>query len=326
MTNASRRARTVPGLIVFAILMASLVWLWVPVAIVVDLVRGRWRLPIVRLLAFGLCWSWIESIGVLAAGLFRLVGQRRNVRLHTRLQTWWANALMRSLGATTGMRVAHADFELFHPGPTVLLCRHASLADSLVSAWVTTTLAHLEPRYVLKKELEWDPCLDIVGHRLNNHFLDREATDAADELTSLRALSAGMGEGHVAVIFPEGTRSSPKKRARALEKIAERDPERAERLKGLQHLIPPRPAGSLALIEGCPEADIVVAWHVGFDGLNDFGGILRHLQRTPTPIQFHARRFARADVPSGEAFTEWLDQQWVDADHHVAALLASEGV
>ena len=127
------------------------------------------------------------------------------------------------------------------------------------------------------------------------------------------------------LIFPEGTRSSPKKRARALEKIAERDPARAERLKDLQHLIPPRPAGSLALIEGCPEADIVVAWHVGFDGLNDFGGILRHLKRTPTPIQFHARRFARADVPSGDAFTAWLDQQWVLADHEVAALLSPEG-
>jgi 1-acyl-sn-glycerol-3-phosphate acyltransferase len=325
MTNTSRRIRTVPALFVFAVLMVVALPLWVPIAIVIDLVRGRWRLPLVRLLAFGLCWSWIESVGILAAGLFLLLGQRRNIRLHTRLQTWWAGMLMKSLGATTGMRVSHADFELFHPGPTVLLCRHASLADSLVSAWVTTSLAHLEPRYVLKKELEWDPCLDIVGHRLNNHFLDREATDAADELTSLRNLSAGMGEHNVAVIFPEGTRSSAKKRARALEKIAERDPERADRLRGLQHLIPPRPAGSQALIDGCPQADIVVAWHVGFDGLNDFGGILRHLQRTPTPIQFHARRFRRADVPSGEAFTEWLDQQWIEADHHVAALLTPEG-
>lgn len=325
MHHASRRTRTVPALLLFAMLMATLVWLWVPIAIVVDIARGRFRLPLLRLLAFGLCWSWIESIGILCALIFRMCGQRHNLPLHTRLQTWWANALMRSLGATTGMRVAHADFDVFSPGPTVLLCRHASLADSLVSAWVTTTLAHLEPRYVLKKELEWDPCLDIVGHRLNNHFLDREATDAADELAALRKLSSGMGPGNVAVIFPEGTRSSAKKRARALEKIAERDPARAETLKGLQHLIPPRPAGSLALLEGCPEADVVVAWHVGFDGLNDFSGILRHLTRTPLPIQFHAIRIPRAEVPSGEAFTAWLDAQWVRADHKVAALLSPEG-
>ena len=70
---------------------------------------------------------------------------------------------------------------------------------------------------------------------------------------------------------------------------------------------------------------MVVAWHVGFDGLNDFGGILRHIARTPLPIQFHARRFARTDVPSGEAFTAWLDAQWIEADHHVASLLSPEG-
>ena len=54
-----------------------------------------------------------------------------------------------------------------------MLCRHASLADSLVSAWVITSVAGMNPRYVLKRELLVDPCLDIVGNRLPNHFLDR---------------------------------------------------------------------------------------------------------------------------------------------------------
>ena len=206
-----------------------------------------------------------------------------------------------------------------------MLCRHASLADSLLSAWVVTSVAQMNPRYVLKKELLLDPCLDIVGNRLPNHFLDREASDSGAELDALRTLSMNMESDEVAIIFPEGTRATPAKRERAMEKLRERDPERAARLEDLRHVLPPRPAGSAALVEGHTAADIVFAWHVGFDGLDNFGGILRHLERTPLPVQFHTRRVSRSDVPSGEAFTRWLDEQWGVVDQAVADLLREKG-
>ena len=232
---------------------------------------------------------------------------------------------MSALQLTTGIRVDAADASSLSPGPAIMLCRHASLADSLLSAWVVTSKARMNPRYVLKKELLADPCLDLVGNRLPNYFLDRQAPDSATELSALRILAAGLTNDQVAVIFPEGTRSSPKKRERALDKIRERDPDRADRLAGMQHLLPPRWAGSQALLGGRPDADVVVAWHVGFDGLDTFGGILRHLARKPRRVQFHARRFARADVPDGSAFTRWLDDQWLQSDRAVHELLHPEG-
>jgi len=320
-----RRAASVPALLLAAVLLLVLLPVWLPASALTDLVRGRTRLPTVRLLAFGLCWAWLETVGVTAAVLMWLVGQRRNQRAHFALQRWWAARLMGALRATTGIRVDAADASCLAPGPAVMLCRHASLADSLLSAWVITSQARMNPRYVLKKELLFDPCLDIVGNRLPNYFLDRESTDSAAELAALRTLSAGLTHDQVAVIFPEGTRSSPKKRARAMEKIRERDPARAERLSGMRHLLPPRPAGSAALIEGCPAADLIIAWHIGFDGLDTFGGILRHLARRPRPVQFHARRVARAEVPAGDAFTAWLDEMWVQSDRAVHALLQQEG-
>ena len=300
--------------------------LWLPVAAVVDLVRGRPRLPIIRLLGFALGWSWLESVAIVATGLAWVAGQRGNHALHYRLQRWWAAQLMTILRTTTGLRIEVEDHSMLHPGPLVVLCRHASLADSLVSAWVITTLAELHPRYVLKRELLFDPCLDIVGNRLPNHFLDRGAADSTVELAALTTLSSGMGADDVAVIFPEGTRAAPAKRERALAKIAERDPDRATRLGSLRHLLPPRPAGTAALLAGCPDADVVIAWHVGFDGLDTFGGILRHLARNPPPVRFAARRIARAEVPSTsdavlDAFTRWLDDQWLASDAAVAELL-----
>lgn len=316
-----RRLVSVPALAVAALLLTVTIPVWLPLAAVIDLARGRVRLPTVRLLAFGVCWAWLELAGVSVAGGLWLTGQRRNLRAHYALQRWWAARLMGALRVTTGIRVEATEASALSPGPVILLCRHASLADSLLSAWVITSVAGMNPRYILKKELLADPCLDIVGNRLPNYFLDRGAEDSAAELAAVRDLGAGLGEDQVAVIFPEGTRAAPHKRERALAKLAERQPARAERLATLQHLLPPRPAGSNALLEGCPAADVVVAWHVGFDGLDTFGGILRHLARRPLPVQFHAHRIAREQIPSGDGFTAWLDEQWLLADTAVHQLL-----
>ncbi|MEO7370923.1 MAG: lysophospholipid acyltransferase family protein [Ilumatobacteraceae bacterium] len=325
MTTVRRRFVSITGLYLAAIVLLLGIPIWIPVSIVSDLVRGRLRLPTARLLMFALGWAWLESASVLIAFGLWLVRRGHDVTLHYRLQAWWAANVLGLLRATTGISVTAENVDQLRPGPAVLLCRHASLADSLVSAWVITSLAGMHPRYVLKRELLADPCLDIVGNRLPNHFLDRQATDSQVELDALTSLSGAMGDRDITVIFPEGTRASPTKRVRAMQKLAERDPLRAQRLAPLQHLLPPRPAGSAALIAGSGNADIVIGWHVGFDGLDTFGGILRHLAHKPTPVRFRARRVARADVPTTEpAFTEWLDDVWLQADRDVHAMMDPE--
>lgn len=324
MSAVTRRLRSVPTLVAAAMLLLILLPVWLPVVVLVDAMRGRFRLPTARLLGFGLCWAWLEVAGVTVAFALWLVRRADDEAAHFRLQRWWAARLMAALRVTTGITVDTADATCLSPGPAIMLSRHASLADSLLSAWVITTVAGMNPRYVLKRELLVDPCLDIVGNRLPNHFLDRESPDSTVELASLSALSAGLEHDQIAVIFPEGTRASDAKRSRALERIRQSDPRRAEHLAGLQHLLPPRPAGTVALATGCPTADFVVAWHVGFDGLDTFGGVLRHLRHRPRPAEFHARRVARSDVPDGDAFTHWLDEQWLKSDRAVHALLQQE--
>ncbi|MDO8391912.1 MAG: 1-acyl-sn-glycerol-3-phosphate acyltransferase [Actinomycetota bacterium] len=316
-----RRIVSIPALFLAAIILTITIPLWVLLAAVFDLARGRFRLPTVRLLSFGVCWAWLEVCGVTAAFGLWCAGRSRNHRAQYALQRWWAARLMGALRVTTGIAVEAAEASALSPGPTIMLCRHASLADSLVSAWVVTSQVRMNPRYVLKRELLVDPCLDVVGNRLPNHFLDRGADDSSAELAALRELAAGLRADEVGIIFPEGTRAASHKRERALAKIGERDPQRAATLAPLQHLLPPRPAGAAALLAGCPTADVVVAWHVGFDGLDTFGGILRHLSSRPLPVQFHAIRVRREQVPAGEGFTAWLDHQWLQADAAVHQLL-----
>jgi 1-acyl-sn-glycerol-3-phosphate acyltransferase len=316
-----RRSVSVTGLFVTTVLLTVTTPLWLTAAIVVDVVRVRRRLPLARLLAFGVCWCWIESGGVMRAFGLWATGRVGDRDAHYRLMGWWAGALIRALSATTGVEPRVEGGEALDGGNAIVLARHASLADSLLSGWAIRTQAGLFPRYVLKKQLLFDPCLDIVGLRVPNHFLDRDADDADTELDALRALAAGVGSDVVAVIFAEGTRANDRKRTRSLEKIGARDPDRARRLSDLRRLLPPRVAGSAALVAGAPDADIVFAWHTGFDGLDSFGGMLAHLARPLPPVRFVTRRVLRADVPEGDAFGPWLDEQWLRMDAEVDAAL-----
>jgi len=311
-----RRALGITGVAAVAVgltLCAAVVY---PLAALVDLVRLRRRLPLTRLLAFAWCWSWLELAGVAASAALWLTGRSGDPLPSYRLQAWWADRLMGALRVTCGLDPRIEGADQLRPGPVVLLVRHASLADSLLTVWAVTTVG-LRPRVVMKKELLVDPCLDIVGNRLPNCFVDRGAADSAPELAAIAAMAGGMGAEDAAVIFPEGTRANDDKRARALDRIAQGDGDRAARLAGLTHLLPPRTSGARAILGAAPDADVVVGWHVGFEGLDDFGGILDALggPRRDVRLQFH--RVARSEVPEGDGFTEWLDGQWLRLDAEV---------
>ena len=319
-----RRPVTGLGVFLIAIVLTVTLPLWAVVTMAVDAVRGRWRFPISRLIGFATCWAWLETSGLVLALFLFFTGRGRSVPAHYALQTWWCRSLIQALGFTVGLQITVEGADNVGPGPFVALGRHASLADSIMSSWVVASHAGLRPRFVLKKELKMDPCLDILGHRLPNYFVDRESSDIAGELQGIEQMAAGLGVKDCAVIFPEGSRASNKKRVRALEKLRERSPQRAETLAGLKYLIPPKPAGAYALLSAVPEANVLTMWHSGFDGLDTFSGILRHLGRAKAKVHVHVEEISRASIPSGEAFVTWLDAKWVEMDNAVRRQLGNE--
>ena len=317
-----RRVVSIPTLAAGTVALSVSIPLWVPVVLLVDAVRLKFRFPLARLLAFGVCWGWIELAGIALSAWLWVTGRADDHAANYRLMGWWSGTLMKALGATVGVDPEIEGLDAVGVGNAVVLSRHASLADSLLSGWVFSSVAGIGPRYVLKRELLFDPCLDVVGLRVPNHFLDRQADDSSIELRALRELGATVGDGSVAVIFPEGTRSNPHKRARILDKIAARDPERAIRLSGLRRLLPPRAAGSSALLAGAPEADVLLAWHTGFDGLDTFGGIVDKLSKPLQPVRFVMERSPRSEIPEGVPFADWLDERWLEMDRVVDRALS----
>jgi hypothetical protein len=177
----------------------------------------------------------------------------------------------------------------------------------------------------MKRELLLDPCLDVVGQRLPNVFVARGSGEPEREEAAIRALAQGLGPGEGMVIFPEGTRFTPARRERALERLeAGRAAERSERLRGLRHLLPPRPGGPLALLGAAPGADVLVLGHVGLEGLAGVSDLLSGALVGRT-IRVRFWRHAAAAVPrdSGAALA-WLDERWLELDGWVDARLAAE--
>lgn len=306
------------GVFLLAIALLALIPLWVPLLLVADLLRGRWRCPLARFTAFGLLWAWLETLGLIAASVLFVTGQASNTPRNYSLQAWWTRNVVRALRVTVGVTIEVEGFESVGSGPFIALCRHASLADSVMSAWVLADHAHLRPRYVLKKELQMDPCLDVVGHRLPNYFVNRGSANIAAELQGIEQMAEGLAPNDVAVIFPEGSRANSGKREKALAKLQSKSPHRAQRLQRLQNLLPPKPAGASALLNAVPHANVITMWHSGFDGLDTFKGIVHHLARRAIRVHVKITEHHRSTVSSGEAFVEWLDAQWLLMDEAVS--------
>ena len=318
-----RRPITVSGVTLAALLLTVLAVVWLPVSILLDLVRGRLRLPTTRLLAFAFCWCWLEVCGVVASVALFCVGRARNDRANYALQRWWAKNLIGSLRRTCGLRIEVEGVDELPAGALVCFGRHASLGDALVSAWIMGSLAHRFPRYVMKRELLLDPCLDIVGQRIPNYFVDRGSAAVRQEIAGIRAMAEGMGDRDVAVIFPEGTRANDEKRTYLVDRLERKQPERHAMFQDLQCVLPPRPAGAVALLDVVPQADVVVMWHVGFDGLDTFAGVLRRLRTSQASARVVLESVPRSDVPLGADFAPWLDRVWVEMDRKVVAAEAA---
>jgi 1-acyl-sn-glycerol-3-phosphate acyltransferase len=321
-----RRLRTVP----IAVLLFVAVTIALPVLVagglVVDVVRrlaGGVPFVAVRMLLFGWWYLLVEMLalgGLLVTWILSGFGKvrRAELALTYRLQAWWAGALFAGVRRIFRMRVEVEGDEVVAPGPVLLLIRHASIADTLLANVFLTRRHGLLLRYVLKRELLVDPAIDIAAHRLVNYFVERGSTDGAGEIERVRALAVGLTEREGVLIYPEGTRYTEEKAARIRESLERKAPDLAARAAGLRNVLPPRIGGVLALLDGAPEADVVICSHHGLDGLANVSHIW-HGDMVGATLRASFRRIRRSDVPNTrEERIDWLFGEWAEVDEWIA--------
>ena len=311
-----RRALSLPVLALTALATLALLPT-LPLWAALDLLLGR-RLATARF-QLTLTWlAWCEVGGLLASLVLwpaRLAGLARWRRLHYELQALWLRTLW---GGTRRIYGITLEVEGRAPrpgeGPLLVLARHASVADSLLPGLL---LPGWRLRYVLKDELRWDPCLDVVGMRLPNAFVRRGSGREAVEAVEGLAEDLGAGEG--VLIFPEGTRFSPAKRERVLLRLREEGRDALARFGAeLCHVLPPRAGGTLALLEAQPAGQVLLLEHSGFEGAVTLDSLWRGAL-IGRRVRVRLRAFPRAAIPAGRAARQaWLEGRWREVDAWVA--------
>jgi 1-acyl-sn-glycerol-3-phosphate acyltransferase len=319
-----RRALTVPLYTALFLLLLVAFPILVPIAALVDLVRGGpW--VVLRCLSFFLWYLACEVAGIgvsllvwLASPIYGGTASAKYREWNFRLQCWWARTLL--AGA---QRIFGFTFDLDIPkdighGPMLLFVRHSSVGDTLLPAVFLSNRFGLMLRYVLKRELLWDPCLDIVGHRLPNYFARRGSGDSQREIRAVQSLLDRLGANDGVLIYPEGTRFTFAKRARALERIAAAgDRELLKAAQRFRRVLPPRLGGPIGLLERNPGADAVFCAHTGFEAAGTFADLLRgSLVRARIRVAFWRVPFA--EIPrQRDAQITWLLEQWHRVDDWV---------
>ena len=320
-----RRSVTIPLYFLLLGTVVATMPLLLPLALAVDAVRGR-RLATTRCLVFLTLYLACEGAGILAAGALWLASpllggldSERSQDLHYRLQGWWARTLYRGTEVIYGLSREVEEEGEPGRGPIIIFSRHASVGDTVIPAVFLAESHGLRLRYVLKRELLWDPCLDLVGNRLPNYFVRRGSGDTAREAEGVARLLDGLGPRDGVLIYPEGTRFTPSKRAQVLERLSRGSEARfVPRAEALARVLPPRLGGSIALLDRNPGADVVFCAHVGFDAASTFWHFWNG-SLVGEAIRVRLWRVPAAEIPKDrDARIDWLFSQWERVDAYVS--------
>ena len=321
-----RRAVTIPVYLCLGTLAVALLPLSVPLALSLDALRRTGRLATLRCTLAITLYLACEAIG-LAVSLVVWVAAKllsrddeRFIHWNLVLQRYWARTLFEGARRLFAMQTEVTGADALERGPLFVFSRHASTLDTLLPAVFVSHPDRLRLRWIMKQELRWDPCLDVVGRRTRNAFIRRGSDDPEREIAIIRRLAADLGPRDGVLIFPEGTRFSASKRTRAIERLRTGNhPERAETARALRHVLPPRLGGPTALLAMCPDVDVVFLAHRGFEGISNLNDIWsgalvgRH-------IRLHFWRVPSAQIPREEAArARWLDTEWMRIDEWIDA-------
>ncbi len=323
-----RRVRGIGLEIVLFVLVTVLLPVLLVGAVIVDLVlwlRSRKHWMGVRLVA--MLWWFLLGEMIALVRLFGIwlftggpfgIGSLRRHRWIYVLRVWWIRHHLGGVKRLFSLRFDIEDLDLAAPAPALIMMRHASIIDNTLPDALVTHHHGIGLRYVIKRELQMIPTIDIGGRWCPTFFVRRGSGDSAGESAALRSLLNGIGSGESVLIYPEGTRATTAKIARAKEIIAERRPAVSPLANRLQHVLPPRLGGPLALLEeAAGEVDVVFCGHVGFDGFQHISNIWAGgLVGTRIAVRFW--RSPGSEVPTTEQEQiEWLYARWQELDDWV---------
>ena len=268
------------------------------------------------LVACGAAW--------LVAGAGALMRSGPIQALHWSLLRWFVGGIANGVIETLDIRVVQetgseaAAAALQGSSPLIVLSRHAGPGDTILL--IDRLLSHFcrRPSVVFKDALVLDPSIDLLAHRLPHAVLDVDDPQQCQAIIARTA--ARLGPRGLLLLFPEGGNFTPERRRKALRSLRRRGERSAAKAgERMQHVLPPRPTGTVAALQANPAADVVFAAHTGL-GLAAYPrAIWRDLPVGGT-LRTRLWLVARSEVPTDEHdIAAWLNDWWLRVDGWVDA-------
>jgi 1-acyl-sn-glycerol-3-phosphate acyltransferase len=282
--------------------------------LVVRILLAYFGRELTTLVACGALW--------LISGGGRLIGSRRIQTLHWRVLAWFvggiAGSVLRTLEITVVDEASEesADAALRRSEPLIILSRHAGPADTVLLVDRLLSRFERRPSVVFKEAIALDPSVDLIAHRLPHAVLDVD--DPQECETRIAKAAAALGPRGALLIFPEGGNFTAERRRAALRSLLRHGKRAAAKAgENMEHVLPPRPSGTVAALQANPGADVVFAAHTGL-GLAAYPReIWRDLPFGRT-LRTSLWLVPRADVPAGEEeITAWLNDWWSRIDRWI---------
>jgi class 3 adenylate cyclase/1-acyl-sn-glycerol-3-phosphate acyltransferase len=321
-----RRLVTVPAIGLAFVVVSALFPLLLAGALIVDRLRPQGDAPrsfvTRRLVREAWAFLAIECVGLVMlawAGATTIFSAEKRQRRTFAVQRIYTGLQWRAAAALFDLTLVIENPEALVGGdgdaPVVVFLRHASLVDVLLPAVLLANRPEqpIALRYVLKRELLVEPCIDIAGNWLPNCFVSRDGTDSPKEIARVRALKRGLGRGEGVLVYPEGTRFTAGKRRRILERL-QGDESARQIAESLRHLLPVRAGGCLALLDEAPACDVLFVGHEGLEGFATLSDIWRR-QMVGRTVRVKVWREAAATIPTDDAARlVWLTERWQRLD------------
>lgn len=323
-----RRTISISMMFTAFILMWLSLPLWLPLSFIADLIFPKRRFACCRFFISLTLIVSFEILGILLSPIPLLPylffwDKERNEKVaqnYLILQCFWAGGIFGSVKCLYGLKMRVINQEKVSQGPMILLLRHCSIADVLLGTQLVAKPYKILLRYVMKSELRWDPCIDIVAPHMNCLFVDRFALSPEEEIEKVGNLARNLRHNEGVLLYPEGTRFTKKKKERILDKLQPNSDAYAY-AKNLSHVLPPKLGGILRLLEINNNADVVFCAHTGLEGMAKIADFWdgKIINRT---IKVYFWRVPFQEIPSRNIERKaWLLEQWQEMDHHVDTLI-----
>jgi 1-acyl-sn-glycerol-3-phosphate acyltransferase len=316
-----RRLVVNPILLLAEVVLAAVL---VPVIGIAELVAPlTWLRRVLRVARFALAYLRLDAWLVLAgAGLWLRHPLHRGTTAPARWTEENCRLLRRALRQLLAVAESTVGFRLeVDPDrspetsagrPLLVVARHAGPGDSFALVWLVLDRLRRTPRVVLKDVLLWDPGLDVALTRLAGCFLSSRSGAGDDNTDRVAALTASLGPGDALLLFPEGGNWTTRRHRSAVRRLLRTGRGRAARRAAARPcVLPPRPAGTAAVLDARPDAEVVVVAHAGLDRLTDHARVWRSLPFDATLMRVHWWAVPREDVPhDSDQVPGWPDEQW----------------